>query len=322
MRAALLAAVMMAVQALAAAPAGSVRGTVTLEGSPIPGCTVRISGDSLTREATTDEHGSYTFDALPQGDYEVAVALEGLKGKKVPVTVGAGVTTLSTAVTFPATAYVCNLAPHCGEADPSTRWEYPSCADYELNTSYIESAELGDRSAVQLLERRYASTLSWEERTRIAGALLGRIANDEAIWKELETHAANLLRFNDESEETAAKYAAYCAEHGYDEDAYLHAAWQSFQAAAMDRRSRPLLIRALASEDTAVVETAILGLATQHDEAALPLIEKALERIPSAHSAAQMLVVYQSEAADRVAVRFITDEDGLALYRELKRQWQ
>jgi hypothetical protein len=213
-----------------------------------------------------------------------------------------------------------DVGPPCNEAEPETRWEYPSCADYKMNTSLIEAAEKRDRSAIALLESRWASTVSWQERARIGGALLGRVADDEAIWKELETHAANLLRFSEPGDETAATYEAYCAEHGYEPEKYLEATWYFFDAVATDRRSRPLLLRALALEDGNLLTFAVYGLAEQREESALPLIEKALEKSKNPSELAEMLVFYQSEAADRLAMRFITDEDDLEQYRQRRQQ--
>ncbi|HKO57878.1 MAG TPA: hypothetical protein VJ276_18570 [Thermoanaerobaculia bacterium] len=212
------------------------------------------------------------------------------------------------------------VGPPCNESEPATRWEYPSCADYRLDDSLIEGAEKGDRSAIELLERRYASTVSWQERARIGAALLGRARDDGPIWKEIETHAANLLRFREPGEETEAKYKAFCAENGYEEEEYLEAAWYFFDAAAMDRRARPLLVRSLAIDDSNLMTMAVYGLAMQHDEAALPLIEKALEKAGNLSAPAAALAFYRSEAADQVAMRFITDEEEREQYREQRRQ--
>jgi hypothetical protein len=69
----------------------------------------------------------------------------------------------------------------CGKEPPSTRWDPPSCDDFELDTALIDNAKRGDGSAVDLLRQRYAATFTYSERFRIGGALLGRGRDDAAI---------------------------------------------------------------------------------------------------------------------------------------------
>ncbi|HEV7920954.1 MAG TPA: hypothetical protein VGR02_09220 [Thermoanaerobaculia bacterium] len=215
-----------------------------------------------------------------------------------------------------------SCGPPCNEEEPATQFDYASCADYHLNTSLIEAAEKRDRSAVELLQRRYAATLSWQERARMAAALLGRVANDGEIWKDQEPHAENFVRFSENDEETSAKLEAWCAEHGYEAEQYMNAAFHSFYALSSDRRSRPLLVRALASSNRELVVDAIYGFASQHDESALPLIDEALGRFDDASGMAEMLSIYHSEAADQLASKYITDEDDRANYVEMRQQPQ
>lgn len=52
---------------------GSIQGTVVVEGSPLSGVTVAISGpESAT--ATTDANGEYTFQSVPSGSYTIEIA--------------------------------------------------------------------------------------------------------------------------------------------------------------------------------------------------------------------------------------------------------
>jgi outer membrane receptor protein involved in Fe transport len=73
-------ALLVAVPALAQTT-GTLTGTVTTEGAPLPGVTVSISSPSLqgTRTAITDSNGNYTFGALPPGTYAVTFELEGMQ---------------------------------------------------------------------------------------------------------------------------------------------------------------------------------------------------------------------------------------------------
>jgi len=60
---------------------GSLTGTVTSDGVPLPGATVTITSPSLqgSRTAVSDANGNYNIAALPPGDYTVHINLEGLQ---------------------------------------------------------------------------------------------------------------------------------------------------------------------------------------------------------------------------------------------------
>ncbi|HVG24994.1 MAG TPA: TonB-dependent receptor [Thermoanaerobaculia bacterium] len=65
---------------LIAQTTGSLSGTVTSEGSALPGVTVTVSSPSLqgTRQAVTGDAGAYSFPALPPGEYRVRFELAGM----------------------------------------------------------------------------------------------------------------------------------------------------------------------------------------------------------------------------------------------------
>jgi hypothetical protein len=73
-------ALLMAVPAIAQTT-GTITGTVTTEGTPLPGVTVGITSAALqgTRTAVTDSNGNYNFGALPPGEYLVSFDLEGMQ---------------------------------------------------------------------------------------------------------------------------------------------------------------------------------------------------------------------------------------------------
>jgi outer membrane receptor protein involved in Fe transport len=56
-------------------------GTVTQDGTPLPGVTVTISSAALqgTRTAYTNENGGYSFPSIPPGTYSVLFEMEGLQ---------------------------------------------------------------------------------------------------------------------------------------------------------------------------------------------------------------------------------------------------
>lgn len=60
---------------------GTLTGTVTNDGAPLPGATVTVSSPAMqgVRTAVTDVNGNYNFGALPPGDYTVKVELSGMQ---------------------------------------------------------------------------------------------------------------------------------------------------------------------------------------------------------------------------------------------------
>jgi len=74
---------------LAQGTTGSLTGTVSVEGTPVPGVTVTISSPSLqgTRTSVTEDTGSYYFGALPPGKYTVNYQLDGMQRSEKAVEV-------------------------------------------------------------------------------------------------------------------------------------------------------------------------------------------------------------------------------------------
>jgi len=193
---------------------------------------------------------------------------------------------------------------------PATVWDEPSCDDEQFDAALIESAAGGDRSAVELLQRRYAAAFTHAERITVGAALLGRVRDDGAIWKELVAWAENAVEFHLDPDTTAQKLAAYCEQHDCQPDDTERLSWQALDAISGDRRSRPLLLRALTAIDTDVVDRGISGLAAQNDQTSLPAIDEALRRLPEAASMlALSLVDFESDAADRIAMKYLADDD-------------
>lgn len=305
-------ALLFALAAFADVPKGTIEGTVTLEHAPLPGVTATIAGARVV----TDEKGHYRLANLPYGKYDLTLELSGFRTERKSVAVDERPLHVSTEMQFlePTETLTvgCSLAPRCAEdTEPATAMDLPSCRDYAMNSSLIEGVERGDASAIELLRRRLRSTVSLEERIRLSAPLLGRTSDDDAIWKEVVGHVENLIVFSDDEEHR--KRDAYCAEHGWDPEQYLSVTWSAFEAIAKDARANALFRRALASNDISLVETATVALAEQHDESALPLIEKALQRTKAS---AMALVYYQSEAADQVAMRLLPEESDRDAYRE------
>lgn len=69
---------------------GTLVGTVTSDGQPLPGVTVTVTSPALqgSRTAVTGDGGGYHFPALPPGDYTVAFDLEGMQRIEKSAVVG------------------------------------------------------------------------------------------------------------------------------------------------------------------------------------------------------------------------------------------
>lgn len=57
------------------------------EGHPLPGASLSIAGDSLSRTSVTDAEGKFSFTALPPGDYEVSASFDGFNTVVAPASV-------------------------------------------------------------------------------------------------------------------------------------------------------------------------------------------------------------------------------------------
>jgi hypothetical protein len=76
--------------ALAQGTTGALNGTVTHEGSPLPGVTISINSTALqgTRVAVSNVNGDFNFPALPPGQYTVQFEMEGMAMVTQTVRVG------------------------------------------------------------------------------------------------------------------------------------------------------------------------------------------------------------------------------------------
>ena len=81
---------LVSISALAQGTTGTISGTVTHEGSPLPGATVTISSPNLqgVRTTVTGETGGYVFPGIPPGEYVVRVEMMGMQTTTRTVRVG------------------------------------------------------------------------------------------------------------------------------------------------------------------------------------------------------------------------------------------
>ena len=202
------------------------------------------------------------------------------------------------------------------DGPPENIWSEPDCADYHTDSALIENAQRGDNSAIALLRERHRTATTHQQRTRIAAALLGRVPDDRALWRELEEHAQTAVRFAEMTEdEREAAFAAWAAERQvepYLYEPFLHLA---FQHASEDARAVPLLLRALGANDTSMVSDAIYALARRRDERHFGAIRKALDRHVEEHPwLVTLLACFQSDAADRLAAEYLLDDSAREEY--------
>lgn len=207
----------------------------------------------------------------------------------------------------------------CQEEPPQTPYELPLCNEYELNETLIELAKVGDRSAVELLQRRYETTIPYSERHRIAAALLGRVPDDRRYWNELEARAKDAIRFAHVDDEPPPAFVEWCQARGVDHEKYRWTLANAFLAAAPDPRARGLLREALETKDHDLFTSALVAILDLRDESFLPALERNIARFPDRTEMALWLSSFGSEAADSVALKFLGDEDR-EVYGELRRR--
>ena len=295
---------------LAAAAACSLHGRVVVDGAPLPGAQVALIHTSF--KTTTDSQGLYAFRDVPPGAYDIEFTLAGLITERRAVVLRPGETALQDQ---PLTLeHIEDIVIACGrpcqQEDPKTQWDLPTCADYEFDSALGESLKRGDRSASDVLQKRYETTLALCERQNIAGMLLGKVSDDTVYWTELSRFAEDAVRFTGSDDETKAKFKKYCDERELDVDAYAIAMYNALNVASKDARSHALLIRALELPDTGMIGTAISGLGAQHDLKSLELIDHVLARIgDESRYAAMSLVDFHCEEADRLAFKYLAEED-------------
>jgi hypothetical protein len=205
----------------------------------------------------------------------------------------------------------------CIDRPPMDRYDRPRCSEYEFHDALSEAAGRGDASSIELLLDRYATAETLTERNRLGGMLLGKIDDDSAIWNELVSLAEIVERFPDDA---SPVFQEWCAAHAIaDPDGYWTLALNALDVISTDRRSRPLLLRALATDDFTLRFFAIDGLGRQHALDTLPLIESAIDQLPEEQrsSAALDLVLFRDERADALARKYFEDEADAERYREV-----
>lgn len=322
MRRATLVFVLLAAHTLVAGEPSRIEGTVTIDGAVLPGTIVQITSHALKRTTISDAMGRYAFDALPPGTYDLTFEMAGLQSEEKRVTVDGGTTQLPAQLTMgpvETITWACSLSP-CRDGEPESEWDSPSCADYELDTILIEALDRNDASARDLLRQRFETTFTYFERHRIAGALLNRVDDDSRYWKELERHAAVVVRFPEVEGRVdwTPAFVAWCAERSLDPEDYWNMAFGAFSEASDDPRSRPLLLRALDTDSVDLLMTAIYGFALQRGTSALPAIEAVLKR-KDVEELVLSLSAFLHPAADEIAMKYL-DEDQRAIYADWRRR--
>lgn len=281
-----------------------------------------LTSASSSRTAITNVEGQYRFTEVGPGAYELTFALNGLETVTERVTLGAERLTGAEPLVLPDAelrvvvteniTFTCSAS--CNDTPPTSWSDYPSCADYDLDSALIDGVKSGDRSALQMIEQRYASADTYHQRFRLAGTLLGRSPNDAAIWKELIELADFVLRFpNMEHEEAPEEYVQWCAARGLVPLEHWGMAIEALYVASEDPRSKPLLMRILKDEKpTSLLFVAIEGLAAQRDFEALPAIDQALARAgDEGGQFAFSLSRFADERADAIAKKYLSEMEAI-----------
>lgn len=298
--------VAMAMLLAAGLHAGEITGTVTNEDAPLPGTTITLipaAGDE--RVTISNEQGQFRFAALPNGRYEIRYELAGLETVERTVYVDGKVALpaqeLRLAPIQQVTIMSCNISS-CQDDLPRSKFDRPLCVDESLNTSLIESVERGDRSALALLQQRYRTADTYQERNRIGGVLL-RHLDDDAIWQELSTDAEVAVRFpRDDDGGFTPELEAYCEARNVEPENLWWMSWSAFVEISGEVRARPLLYRALETSDRDLVFVGIAGLAAQRDATALPAIDRALERLEADRASDLVKVLETFESPEAMAL--------------------
>lgn len=298
-----------------------VEGRVLTDDYPLPGCVVRLESASREVRATvSDAEGRYRFHGVPNGEWDLHFTLDGFddRYKRVVVhdadatapPVALRMTSIVDTITI---TFTCGMGL-CSNEPPADRYGLPLCRDYEMNTTLIESAERNDRSSIALLRARYDAELTLAERHRLGSALLRKVSDDTAIWKELLSHAEIVLRFPElEPNEPTPEYRQWCAERNLDPGRYWSSALMALEFMGGDARSRDLLRRAIGTGSVPLLRTAILGLAKQRDIESLPMIDAAIAAAKAEQQhLAVVLALFNDERANAIAKKYLAPEDDAA----------
>ncbi|HEX8170891.1 MAG TPA: carboxypeptidase-like regulatory domain-containing protein [Thermoanaerobaculia bacterium] len=279
--------------------AASITGTVTVSGSPLPGVRVTLTQNDRDKTVTANDDGVYRIEDVFPGTATLRFELAGLLPREEEITVVAGENRQAPEeLRVQPHAPMESIRAICFDARPESPWDSPRCADRERDVALIRSLDRGDRSVIALLRSRHEEEPTYEERHRIAGALLRHVPDDAAYWNELFTAAEGVMRERDPD------FDEWCSAHDIESWKYMAVSRAALRTIASDPRSRDLLLRALTIADFDVIRIAIRGLAAQHDETAVPAIGRALDSLGS--RAAELLPLldgFESPAARRIARR-------------------
>jgi hypothetical protein len=222
----------------------------------------------------------------------------------------------------PETITLACSAEFCSDVAPESAYDLPLCSEEQFDTMLINAMQGGDDSALPLLEQRHDATLSYRERHRIAGALLGQASDDRKYWNELAAFADQAIRFAHVDGKPPADFVAWCEAHDLDPSIVRDVQWASYAIVLEQERGKPFLRKALDTNDSDLLYQAIATAASRRDESVLPAIKKAIARMPAhdRQSLASVLSLYASDAVDAYALPLITDEDFASAYREIGEQ--
>lgn len=272
--------------------------SVAPDGTVLPGCTVTVG----TQTTTSDARGAFALTGVDPGNAVLTVALAGYASKRTRITIAGDLDVGDQMLRIRL-----EDTRGCAERRPDNPWQPPSCDDLSFDRALSENAEAGDESALSLLEQRFELADSYRHRYRIGIVLMAHHRYTDRVWEAVKEDAELYLRFTGDSDWAWDDIDDWCDERGIDPGSFATTIETAFDAASIDPRSRPLLLKALGSRQR--IDQAIAALALHHDETALPDIDAALAKLGEhASSVAYWLYGFNSAAADAVAFKYLTNE--------------
>ncbi|HYC89013.1 MAG TPA: hypothetical protein VEO54_07370 [Thermoanaerobaculia bacterium] len=183
----------------------------------------------------------------------------------------------------------------CRDMPPVSLWDEPLCSELDEINALIEKNDLAS------LRARYLVTTSIPMRNHIAGALVRRGAADDAVWHELAGYAEVAVQHPEVDGGPPPAFEAWSQRRNVEPRMAWIVVQQAFALASDDPRSRPMLLEALDTGHRNLVFTALLDLATQQDETALPAITRALKQFPDPGYFEETLALFRLPAARALA---------------------
>jgi hypothetical protein len=219
------------------------------------------------------------------------------------------------------------IAYHMANAKPDT----PESIYHVEQLAHLHATQ-----AVPMLEQKFLRTQDPADKAHVASALVRLGADEEIYWdfliqlatRAVENDAPNFYAYDAHGKTLSGPNPAFIAwadAHHLDhqglleQQMYLAPQPIIFLASTADPRGVPLLRRALSSPNHMIAIFAALGLAEIHDDASIPMIIQACQKLPAdaAVAMAESLVYFDGSDAQNAVDQFIP-KDKAKIYRDAR----